>query len=298
MTPVRLAVFGFGRWGRNYVRAARESGEAVVSHVVTSTPLHHEHPSTEGRTREDVLRDQAAAEGALTVFGRSGLQMAIEDCDAVVFAAHPLGAAGFAEQVLAAGKPVLVEKPAGLSIAAAERIAVAEAASKTFTLVGHQHLFAEAYEHIREVAEEPGSVTATWSGFSPRHNFPPLWDYGSHAAAVVLGIIGPLWNTEITRSHYGDNEARRHEIQLKNSRCLGQVKIYSYPGIEKIARLDVMINDVLFRYDGYAPVEPPLTRQIRVFARAVRAGGTDDWRFGGRWAVDVAKVLEAAASTN
>ena len=52
-----------------------------------------------------------------------------------------------------------------------------------------------------------------------------------------------------------------------------------------------------FEYDGYEAAEPALTREVRAFADAVRAGGTDDWRFGARWAVDVARVLEASATS-
>jgi hypothetical protein len=42
--------------------------------------------------------------------------------------------------------------------------------------------------------------------------------------------------------------------------------------------------------------EQPLTRMVRQFAKAVANGGTDDYRFGAQWAVDVAKVLEAVQS--
>jgi hypothetical protein len=42
------------------------------------------------------------------------------------------------------------------------------------------------------------------------------------------------------------------------------------------------------------PWQPPLTRALEAFAHAVQAGGTDDYRFGAHWAVQVADVLERA----
>jgi hypothetical protein len=50
---------------------------------------------------------------------------------------------------------------------------------------------------------------------------------------------------------------------------------------------------------GGIPVElpawqPPLTRSLTAFCQAVLEGGSDDYRFGAHWAVQVASVLEQA----
>jgi len=239
---IRLALVGFGRWGRNYVTAADDSGAAIVSRVITRT----------GRdlTMYPLYRDTCLSESLALV-------------DAVVYAGHPSGAVEACELALAAGKPVMVEKPAGLSVAEAQRIASAEVASKAFVLVAHQHLFAEGFEELRAMGQ-PSVSQALWGG--PKvHDFSHVWDYGPHAAAVTIAIGArvPMWMvTEGT----------------------------------KAATVTANFDDgTIVTYDAYeSQAEPPLTRAVRAFAAAVEAGGTDDYRFGSRWAVNVARILEAS----
>lgn len=194
----------------------------------------------------------------------SWLDMLPREIDAVVYAGLPQRAAHACKTALALGLPVLCEKPAGLSLVDAETIAAAQRAAGGLVLVGHQHLFAEGYETIRDMGP-PDSAVAFFTG-TTAHDFPPMWDYGAHAVACLIGLgcLGRNWKA-------GVDDQRR-------------------------AFVTAWHKGVSFTYDGYAPAEPPLTRQVRAFARAVRAGGTDDWRFGARWAVDVARALEAAAT--
>lgn len=228
MTPVRLALVGYGRWGRHYVTAARESGEAEVAAIVKR--------------------------------GES-IPYAV---DAVVIATHPSVSPGLCVRALATGKPVMLEKPAGLSLEDAERIQCAEAVSGKFVLVNHQHLFADQYERIRSLGA-PRRAIAVFSGPIQR-DYPPEWDYGSHAVACLLGLgIDPV---------HGDIHAGM--LQQRNAKVMA------------------FHDSGMFIYDGYDPAELSLTRSVRAFARAVRAGGTDDWRFGAHWAVDVARVLTSA----
>lgn len=276
MTPVRLALIGFGKWGRNYVRAARESGEAEVTCLVLSEGSPHwKDPLSADFHRSDCMAHVASS------------------VDAFVYAKHPAFAQPACEVALEAGKPILIEKPAGLSLGEAERILAAERDNKGLVLVGHQHLFAEGFEAFRQATAEDAEFFACWTG-PVKRDYSPLWDYGPHAVACALAVLGPgAQYRPAGRPVY--NRPGAFELDLvagDRSACLSV-------GTSEHKRACIEAeqeDEALVRYDAYASeAEPPLTRQVRAFAQAVRAGGTEDWRFGARWAVDVARVLEAAA---
>lgn len=269
---IRLAVVGFGKWGRNYVAAARDSGEAEVALVVS--------------------RGGPPADFDLDGCFSTNIDGARDKVDAFVYAGHPSGAALACEQALAMDKPVLVEKPAGLSSEDAKRIQRAEAKSDAFVLVGHQHLFAAGYEHFREMTEDANVFWSEWGGPGPVRDFAALWDYGAHAVSVALGVLGGADDAHYFREDHGVSEFiavqrghRRAFVSWSNSA----------PG--KTAEIAAEVDGIRIAYNAYASsAEPPLTSEVRAFARAAKDGGTSDWRFGARWAVDVARVLESASA--
>lgn len=254
---IRLGLIGCGRWGRNYVGAAADSGLARV------TKIAH---------RGDPLP---------------------RDVDALVVAVHPRDAVDIACRGLALGLPVMVEKPAGLSFAEAERLAHAEWIAEGVVLVAHQHLFAERMEELHELAADLPSIrgSAYFGGPGPERDYSPLWDYGPHAASAALALLGGEATVGAVENLswmggacFAVNSARGHVVCSINGKRT-----------EKIASVSAswMFNN----YDGYASGdEPPLTRAVRAFARAVSDGGTEDWRFGASWAVRVAKILEEVQS--
>ena len=154
----------------------------------------------------------------------------------------------------------MVEKPAGLSLEAAWRIVRAEG---PLVFINHQHLFADAYERIR-AGGPPDRAYAQFTGPVER-DYPALWDYGPHAVSCLLGL--------------GVARDRMQFAAGVSSTKTAFVAAWQGGGVEL--------------YDGYAAAEPPLTRSVRAFAKAVKDGGTDDWRFGAHWAVDVAEVLSS-----
>lgn len=246
MRPVRIAVVGFGRWARNYVQAARDAGNAEVVQMFSSRD------EKEERVREDV--------------------------DAIVYAGHPGNAFKWAVRASEADLPALLEKPAGLTLSDARAIAAVEDRLRgSFFLVGHQHLFAPAYLELRAFARGSGAdeLFARFCGPVER-DYPARVDYGAHAVACLVGVNGPpedvvhtaLLIDPITGSWTG-----------KQSR----VRYYAGPSETRHAWVSAVAGGVRFVYDGYAETaEPPLTLEVRAFADAVRAGGTDDWRFGAR----------------
>ncbi len=264
---IRLALVGYGRWGRNYVKAARESGAAQVTSVVT-------------RSSDNA----ASVPTGVSVYENT--TEAVHNCDAMIYAGHPAGAVLAANIALHAGKPVMIEKPAGLSLADAQRIADAEAKHGGLVLVAHQHLFAEGYERFRSMSKRAQYFHAKWCGHGPVRDYSSLWDYGPHAVSAALGAFEATGKTEVFRAD--GSVFLRRGIQT----CRVTV---SNTATEKSAWIGAEVDGVTVFYDAYkSTAEPPLTRAVRAFANAVKSGGTDDWRFGARWAVDVARILEAA----
>ncbi len=287
---LRLGLVGFGKWGRNYVRAALAAGNAQVCEVVLP----------EGSMRAEEARGQ-------------GLQVrhGIDDLavDAVVVAAHPSTAPDLCEQLLRRGIPVMVEKPAALSVDAAQRIVAAAQRSKPVCLVAHQHLFATAYEHIRSHVQVDGDtrIITRAGGPGPYRDYPPLWDYGPHDAAMIWGLVGTdplhiamqqrvgtagshLWlnmqfagGASAACEIWNDGAPKSRYFQVQTA-----AGDWIYDDVDPQGRLQFQ-----GRYLDI-PYEPPLTRALRCFADAVICGGTDDDRFGAHWALRVADWLSRA----
>lgn len=249
---VRLALVGAGRWGRNYIAAAEKSGLARVRHLVS----------------------------------RGGVDIVLsrDDFDAVVVAVHPREAVGVACRALARGKPVLIEKPAGLSLREAQLLATVEETTGGLVLVGHQHLHSEGMGHLRRRAELDLAVAGdvTFGGPGLARDYSALWDYGPHAVSAALALLG------------GDATATRADERGAFTVVGDRGWLRCQVGADWPKKLARVIVHRSGTYDGYAPAEPALTRQVRAFARAVMDGGTFDCLFGAGWAVDVARLLEQA----
>lgn len=260
MDKVRLALVGFGKWGRNYVQAARDAGNAEVTQIV-------KHCADDDAIDWDSI-------------------------DAVVYAGHPSETTKWAAICGGNGWPLLIEKPASITLAGAQYIKDASLGGRIF-LVGHQHLFAEAFDDLRDLDPQK-PLRAVWCGPGPQRDYSALWDYGPHAVASILATRGrdPIHVTGY-KSHLG------YTIRMVFDDGIADRAFVSADWPDKVAQLRETAHGwELPLYDGYASAgEPPLTRQVRAFADAVRNGGTDDWRFGGQWATRVASVLDRAERT-
>lgn len=265
---IRLALVGYGAWGRNYVRAAEEAGNARVTQVVL-------------RRHRDT--------GGIPVVERID-QL---ECDAAVVAIHPRQSPWVAQVLMRAGLPVMIEKPAALSVTDAKALEATERETGKLVLVAHQHLFAEGYEGLvkREIGPSD-RVTAIWQGPGPMRDYSPLWDYGPHAVSALLGL-----ERSVLVSDAGTVNGALYYADMLVGRTNAFIGV-SNVAARKTARLEVSGPNRLLPliYDGHAPAEPPLTRAVRAFATAVRIGMTTDWRFGASWATRVAKILEAIES--
>lgn len=287
---INLGLIGFGNWGRNYVHAAQAAGNARITEVLL--------PGGSIRT------DQARSQGLRVIADIDDLAV-----DAVIVAAHPHIAPDLCEQLLRRGMHVMVEKPAALSVDAAQRISDAALLPNSVLLVAHQHLFSTAYEYIRGRArpEKDMRIYTRAGGPGPQRDYPALWDYGPHDVAMIWGLIGAEPVHIEMRHRLGAHESQLRltmefeagvsaicEIWNGDSKKSRYFQVHTHAGDWIYDDLDPMGR---LQFQGCyleIPYEPPLTRAVRCFADAVIQGGTDDYRFGAEWALMVANLLTRA----
>jgi predicted dehydrogenase len=160
---IRLGIIGAGKWGKNYIDAAKESG---VVEVVWSA-------------------------------GRDWRNTARGKIDALIVATPPEPRAALIREIAEFGYPMMVEKPLCLSMADAEAIRASLLPHSIF-LVNYQHLFSPRYLEIRERSNRllGRRCRATASGPEVR-SYSQLWDYGPHFLAMAAGIGVPLEDVEL-----------------------------------------------------------------------------------------------------
>lgn len=187
VTDLRVAVIGAGYWGPNLVRNFSEApgGEAVAVADLSEERLaaiRKRFPAV--RTTRDHRELFAAT-----------------DVDAVCIVTPISTHRALAEEALAAGKHVFVEKPLAGTVADAEAIVrAAERAGRTL-MVGHTFVYNPAVTTVRGLLErgELGNVQYIDSqrvnlGLH-QFDFNVLWDLGPHDVSISLYWLGeePEW---------------------------------------------------------------------------------------------------------
>ena len=175
---LRVGVIGAGYWGPNLVRNFREAPGAEVVAVADLDPerlgaLHKRFPAI--RTTTD-HRELLADPGIDAV------------CVVTPISTHRR----LAEEALAAGKHVFVEKPLAATVADAEAIAAAARRAKRTLMVGHTFVYNPAVTTVRAILER-GELGKIEYVDSQRVNlglhqfdFNVLWDLGPHDVSIVL----------------------------------------------------------------------------------------------------------------
>ncbi len=270
-----IILIGHGKWGANYVRTAPDAG-CVVDVCMSRPP---------------------------------DLDQLAKTHQGVIIATHPPDSTRLAIEALEAGLHVMIEKPATLDVRSAKWLVEAERKSGKIVLVNHQHLFAPGYEELRArlLADDAHASThivhSQAGGPGPVRAYSALWDYGPHDVSMALDIIGPAkletirwYDLEgcgdivfVGERGWADLTVSNKFVEKQRWFAVDHLNYYDYKH---------PLTRGSFDHEVCLPVpnlgELPLTRSLRAFAAAVAAGGTDDRRFGARWALDVARVLAAA----
>jgi len=178
MGILKLGLIGAGRWGRNYIKTIEEQ-DGVHLHRLASR-----NPKSRTLVGDDCCIDQDWR--AL---------ITANDLDGLIIATPPALHGEMATAALAAGIPLLIEKPLSLDLAEAQNLLVLARKQKAaIALVDHIHLYHPAYAELKSQALGLGrlhgvrSAGGDWGPF--RTDVSVLWDRASHDVAMCLDLVG------------------------------------------------------------------------------------------------------------
>lgn len=287
---LRVGLVGFGKWGRNYVRAAESTnlGKVTAIYLRPDSPAWAD-PSTNAFQKLRQLDDF--------------------DVDCVIIASHPAATPALCEGLIDRGVPLLIEKPAALSLTGAARIHAAATKRNALILVAHQHLFSHAFAEIKKrLAPADIESIHTFAGnLGPYRDYSALLDYGPHDVAMILSLMADMPAAVSCERHvyqlgesyqlhlnfrpgiYSRSEIWNHQLPKARKLIVSAAgEAFEYDDTKTEAKLSINGTPLSIAY------EPPLTIAVREFLKAVAQGGTQDERFGSHWAIQVAKILEMA----
>lgn len=159
--PVRIAVIGSGRWGKNIIRTLREDPRCVVAYIET---------------------------------GGYKKLLKHKDVDAVVVATPGSTHAQVALPFIKLGLPVFIEKPFTTSLVDAQKLLAAAKKSGSQLFVGHLHLYNSAYLKTKELSKKLGKIRFLYgegSNNGPyRDDMSALWDWAPHDVVMMLDLVG------------------------------------------------------------------------------------------------------------
>jgi predicted dehydrogenase len=198
--PVRVAVVGYGWWGKTIVRTLAGSAAVKVAMVVEPD-----------NTVRDAARGDASA-GGFALTAEFAAALASPEVDAVVLCSRHKALAAQISAAAAAGKHVFCEKPLCLSYA--DAVASVEACRKAGVQlgIGHERRFEPAVQALRQriSSGELGSILQIEANFSqdkffalPPDNWRlskehapvgPLSATGIHLVDLSIAILGPAEN--------------------------------------------------------------------------------------------------------
>lgn len=237
MSPVpgfRLGLVGAGRWGRNLLATAGTLPEIRLAAVASANP---------GTAA-------LVPPGCVTVPDWRTLLAEIP-LDGVCLAVPAARQPEIALAALAAGLPVMAEKPLALSVDATGEVVAAARAAGLPLLVDFIHLFNPAYRALRAHLTALGPIRRIESvggGLGPfRADCPPLWDYGAHDLALCLDLL------------------RRPATQLSACR---RERRQTAEGLGEILRLDLGFGDGVEARIETGNLMQPKTRRLTVWAGA------------------------------
>jgi len=176
--PIRVALVGCGRWGRNIARVLARLGalEVIVDPAASGLQGYADELGCRITDSLDCIAD--------------------EGIDGVLIAAPAEDHAALVRRVLEAGKPVFVEKPLALEVADAEALAQLASDRGLTLMVGHLLQYHPAFLTLKQLLNsgEIGELRhITSNRLNPgaiRTEENALWSMAPHDFSMVLGLTG------------------------------------------------------------------------------------------------------------
>ncbi len=198
-TPIRMGLVGAGPWATIFTAPLLAAGPDLQLEAVWAR-------------RADVATELAARHGATTA---ASIEELIERCDAVAFAVPPNIQAEVAAQVAAAGLPVLLDKPIGMTVPQADQLAgvIAKAGVISQVVLTNRYLPAMR-QFLTESAgfvAHGGSATFLGGGAMEGHFFGTPWrleqggliDLGPHVLDALDAALGTIIDVSAVGDPFG-----------------------------------------------------------------------------------------------
>jgi len=177
----RLGLVGVGAWGRRYIDTIGRRTDCSIAAYARAT-----------RTRLEGIPGASACDD-----WRSLVELAARaHLDGVIAATTPAHQLEVTSACIAAGVPLLVEKPLGLSRPAVEDLRARFAASqqKAPVVVDYVHLWAPAFVELKRRVSgrtsEIRDIRAEGFNQGPLRSWSSLYDYGPHDVSMCLDVLG------------------------------------------------------------------------------------------------------------
>ncbi|MET0146733.1 MAG: Gfo/Idh/MocA family oxidoreductase [Ilumatobacteraceae bacterium] len=199
MDAVRVGLVGAGPWATGFTAPLLAAGPACTLSAVWAR-------------RPELATALAARHGAIAVGSFDELLAA---SDAVAFAVPPDVQADLAATAARAGLPVLLDKPIGLELAQAERLADAITASGVVSQLILTNRYLPAMRRFLEGAADleatAGRATFLGDGAVPGHAFATSWrlahggllDLGPHVLDALDVALGPIVGVDAVGDPFG-----------------------------------------------------------------------------------------------
>ena len=297
--PVRLAVVGAGRWGRNIVRTITDVPGARLCRLVTSQDRH----------ALDIPDDCAISADWHELLSAT-------DIDGIALAVPTPAQVEIATQTINAGIATFLEKPMALDAPSAVTLRDAAQTRNVAVLVDHIYLFHPAYRALRETCANTQAIRhieSTGGNHGPfRTAIPPLWDWGPHDISMCLDLVNEYPESIVARTTEPDmttGHGTNIEVRMKFPSGATSRSIFGNRMPARIRRLEVSLPGETILFDDSCP-DPvqritdaganalphadslPLNNAVERFCNVIRSGdsATDELAL----AVNVVRVLDAA----
>jgi predicted dehydrogenase len=255
---IKIAVVGTGGWGINHVRAFARARDVQLVAVAD-------------RAEGAVNRAGGFAPAARKLRDLDEV-LALPEVDAVVLATPADRHAMHAQQVLAAGKHVFVEKPLALSSADAEQVVAAAERAKRTLMVGHIMLYHPVVERMKAMIKS-GELGWLLYLYAVRVNLGTvrrdenaLWSLGPHDASILLHLLDDQPQTVSARGG-AYLQKNIHDVVFVNlqfkSGVMAQIHL-SWLDPRKERRVTVVGSRKMLEFDDVHPVE-----KLRIYDKGV-----------------------------
>lgn len=180
---VGVAIIGCGYWGVNYIRLVNELPETVVRMVCDKS--------------EDRLGEVSKRFSDKRIHFTTDLDDVLNsgDITAVIVCTHASSHFDIADQLLRAGKHVLIEKPMTTSTVEAERLAIRADEYRRKLMVGHVFLFNPGIEKIKSYITQR-RMERIYYLYARRTNLGPIrrdvnaiWDLATHDVSIFNYLL-------------------------------------------------------------------------------------------------------------